>query len=615
VGAPGRALRAAWAYDEERHRCLNAEGRDYWHVYTAEILDRLGLTAEAVAPQSLLSAAELGRSSLVVLGPEPDEGWPASATRDLEAWVGDGGIVVGFATDGLDDLFGVRACVAVEQPSGVYSISGYLRLEDVPLTAGIRSAEHADQPLIIVSPVRPVTPVSAEAIAQFLRPDPQRPGSGVAARPTGNAVITQRAIGRGWAFYIGFDLPQTMWLIHQGRPIDADHDGDGYLRAMDARLIGENHPEVPYTDELHLLLQSMIGRQPMPLVHQVPPVEERVGDVLLYFGGDDEGQPHNQVAASDFMRSRGLPYHINAMPVGDGFALTGAEIERIEANGHEIALHYNFIDGFEHPTGFTEDDVRRQAAVFRGVFHRPSVCTVNHWCRWTGWSEPARWMMQEGQLADNSWLGPDADVLNPTNIIDFSFGSAFPRRRWDDWRSGNECLRFVQEPIAAYEVGYQGEETDFATLHRAVDLACSYHATWNLFYHPVYIATYPACRLAIDELLRYLGRKCITVCTMGPDELARWWLARGEARVRNVRERDGEVTFEAHCDYPGGFVVKVCLGDATECECTACGVAVEPKVVAELGGHWAYVPLQPGRSEIALTFGKPGHVTEPNGPC
>jgi len=601
VSAAGRALRAAWAYDELRHRRLNAEGRDYWHVYTAEILDRLGLSADAVAPQVLVSAAELERHSLVILGQVPDEGWPASAASDLEAWVSDGGILIGFATDGLDELFGVQASDVVEQPSGIYSIGGYLRLLNVPLTAGIHPEAHADQPLIIVSRVRAVTPASAEAVADFLAPDPARPGSGTAARPTAHAAVTQRAVGPGWAFYIGFDLPQTMWLIHQGRPIDADYDGDGYLRVMDARIIGENHPEVAYTDELHLLLQSMIGCQPIPLVHQIPPVGGEVADVLLYFGGDDEGDPNNQIVASDFMSERGLPYHINVMAVDGGFALGPSEIEHIESNGHELALHYNFIDGFAHPTGFTQDDVRQQAAVFRAVFGRPSVCSVNHWCRWTGWCEPARWMMQEGQLADNSWLGPDADVLNPTNIIDFSFGSAFPRRRWDDWRSGNECLRFVQEPIVAYEVGYQGEETDFATLHRAVDMALGYHATWSLFHHPVYIAQYPACRRAIDELLRYLEEKGVTACTMGNDELARWWLARGEARVCNVGVHDREVSFEAQCDYPGGFVVKLCLGDVGECECTVSGVSAYSKVIAEFGRHWAYIPLPPGRSEVRVT--------------
>jgi hypothetical protein len=339
----------------------------------------------------------------------------------------------------------------------------------------------------------------------------------------------------------------------------------------------------------------------MPLVQQIPPVGGRAADLLLYFGGDDEGQPHNQVAASAFMCDRGLPYHINAMAVDGRFALSRAEIERIEANGHELALHYNFIDGFQHPSGFTRDDVRKQAAVFHGVFGRPSVCSVNHWCRWTGWCEPARWMVAEGQLGDNSWMGAASELLNPTNTIDLSFGSMFPRRRWDDWRSGNECLRFVQEPIVAYEVGYQGEETDFATLHRAVDLARRYRATLNLFYHPVYIATYPACRRAIDELLRHLDETGTVTCTMGNDELARWWLARGEARLTTVTEHGDSITFEAHCDYPGGFTVKLCLGKATGCACTVSGAPANAEVVEEFGRRWAYLPLPTGRSEVRVS--------------
>lgn len=602
MGGRRRALRAAWAYDGQRHQRLNAAERNYWHAYTAEILDRLGLSAEAVAPADLLSAAALERYSLAILGQSPDEGWSDSARRDLEAWVRAGGILIGFATDGLDGLFGVTALEAIEQPAGPYSIGGFLRLRDLLVAAGIHSEAHADDPLIIVSPVRPAQAVAAEVVASFLRPDPRAPDSGAAARPTGRAVITQRSVGEGWAFYLGFDLAQTMWLLHQGRPVDADHDGDGYLRSIDARLIGPNHPEVAYSDELHLLLQAIIGLRPMPLVHQIPPVEGRVADLLLYIGGDDEGEPGNQVAASDFMRARGLPYHTNLMPVAGGFALTEAEIGRIEANGHELALHYNFVDGFEHPTGFAREDVRHQAELFGAAFGRPSVCSVNHWCRWTGWAEPARWMLNTGQLGDNSWMGAAGPGLNPTNTIDLSFGSAFPRRVWDDWRSGNECLRFVQEPIVAYEVGYTSEGTDFAMLHRAIDLAASYHATLNLFYHPVYIATCPACREAIVELGRYLEERGLVACAMGNDELARWWLARGEAGVSAVVASDAGVTFEARCDYPGGFVVKLCVPDTASVRCDVSGVAAEATLRRERGRSWAYVALPPGRSTVRLEW-------------
>ncbi len=598
-----RPLRVAWARDESLWRRLNAEERNYWHAYTEEILERMGLTADALEPEALAKPEVLARYSVVILGSAPAGGWPESAAHGFAEWVRQGGTRGGFATDGLDDVFGIEPREIVWQEPEVYSIAGYFHLLPGPLTAGIHPEEHADQPLIVISDIRPVTPVASKAVAEYLRAAPEHGGSGAHAKPTGHALATERALGQGWAFYLGFDVGQTMWLLHQGRPVDADHDGDGYLRSMDARLIAENHPEVAYADEIHVLLRCMVGRQPMPFIHEIPPLDGRPADVLLYFGGDDEGEPLHQVASSDFMASRGLPYHINLMPVEGRFAVDAAEIEHIEANGHELSLHYDFISGFAHPTGFAADDVHSQAAVFRATFGRPAVCSVTHWCRWTGGCEPARWMMDEGQLADGSWLGPAGSRLNPTNVIDLSFGSFFPRRLWDDWRCGNERLRFVQEPVTAYEVGYDGDRTDFAILHRAIAMARRDRATLCLFYHPVYLATYPACREAIDELLRVLAEERIVARAMGNDELARWWLARGDARIANASANDECVTFEARCDYPDGFVAKLCLGEATGCRCVVGDAEVEALVSDEPGGRWAFLTLPPGTSRVrnALT--------------
>jgi hypothetical protein len=597
-----RSLRAAWVHDERRHERLNAEGRNYWNAYTAEILSRLGVTADVLPPSALGQASRLAGYSLLFLGRMSAAELPSGAGSVLDEWVKAGGTLVAFAAEGLDELFGIRAEGWLDQPEGELGIAGYLRLAPVPLTTDIHADAFPDQPLIIVSPVRLVRATESEVVATLLRPDPEQPGKGRAAHATANAAISQRALGRGWAFYFAFDVAQTMWAIHQGKPVDADHDGDGYLRSMDARVIRENESTVGYTDELHFLLENMVGQQPMPLIHPIPPVDGEVADALFFIGGDDEGDPKHQVAASDFMRSRGLPYHINLMPVDGRFVVSREEIEHIEANGHELSLHYDFINEFQHPTGFTEDDVRKQAELFRKTFGRPAVCSVNHWCRWAGWAEPARWMRSVGQLGDNSWIGIPSPPLNPVNNIDLSFGTAFPRHVWDDWRHGNERLDFVQEHIVCYEIGYLGEETRFDVLHRAVDLAAKYRLTMDLFHHPVYLATYPACQKAIDELLRYTEERGMRPGFMGNDELARWWARRAEARIGEAQADGGRVAFRARCEYPGGFVAKVCLGPASAAACTVSGAPAEVRVISQFGRRWAYIPLPPGEHEVLLTL-------------
>jgi hypothetical protein len=75
--------------------------------------------------------------------------------------------------------------------------------------------------------------------------------------------------------------------------------------------------------------------------------------------------------------------------------------------------------------------VLTQARLFREAFGRDSVCGVNHCCRWTGWADPA-----------------------------LDEGGREPRRQ-----------QLFRLGIAAYEVGYEGEEFLPQQVHQALELA------------------------------------------------------------------------------------------------------------------------------------------------
>jgi hypothetical protein len=593
-------LLAAYLQDDARRASLNTQRRNYWSAYLPEIFDRLGVTAEAIAPPTLADPQALARFAVICLGDADARDLPDAALPNLERWVRLGGVLIAYNLSGADDIFGNETPRVVEQGEDEFRISGYLELARRRLTQGVHSPVHPRQHLLAISPLRPVRPKESVAIARYCAAGKRAPLNGAAATATDRALITARRLGRGWAFYFGFDFAQTMWCLHQGRPVEADHDGDGYLRCGDAIVIGDNDTEVAYSDELLFLLQSMIGRLPVPMVHRIPPQEGQVADLLLYFGGDDECMPEVQLPASEFMKSRGLPYHINIMPLKGRFAVSPAEFRALEANGHEPSLHYNFMDGFNHPTGFTQRQVLAQAALFRRHFGRAPVCTVNHWCRWTGWAEPARWMLAAGGQADNSHIHHGSPPLNPVNLIGFAFGTAFPYHFWDDWRAGNRRLPFLEEPIVAYEVGYGTDGTDLPSLRRALRLAAHYHLTMDFFYHPVYIARVEPCRRAIDEMLRYLEEQGLIAAFMGNDELARWWSARSQARIEAAGFEGDALRFEAECDYRGGFVVKAPIGSATVAECRCGRRLAQCRLVSEFGQNWALIPLDPGRHHLSL---------------
>lgn len=590
-------------WDEARRREANRSGRNYWHAYIWDILDRLGVTAVPIAPSALAKPGRLARFGSIILGGLGTNQPSPGAAKALDGWVRRGGTLVGLAPEGFDELFGIRPGPPVAQPDGEFAIAGYFELKRGQLSQRIHSPLCPEQRLIIISPIRPAKEEKAVELARFFWRHRSAPDEGARARDTGLAVATARRLGRGWAFYIGFDLAHTIWAIQQGRPIDADYDGDGYFRFGDAMVIGRNSLRVAYADELLLLLQNMLARGPVPMIHELPASKGAVPDALFYFGGDDECQAGVQLSASDFMKSRGLPYHINLMPLRGSFAIGRKEFRRIRANGHELSLHYNFMDGFAHPGPFAKKDVLKQSALFRKAFGCRPICSVNHWCRWTGWAEPAAWMLAAGGKADNSRINWPSPPLNPVNTLGFAFGTAFPYFFRDDWRRQNASIPFLQEPIVAYEIGYKGEEVDFDILHEAIGLAARYHMTMNIFCHPVYIQGNQACQRAIDELLRYLPAKKLKGVFMGNDELWRWWWQRSKARIRAAHMTEDRVSFRARCRYRAGFIVKVPLGRRTPARCMVDGKGAGFRLERWLGQNWAFVPLPAGEHEVAIELG------------
>jgi len=587
-----KQLRLAYLYDPDLHAAANGAGRNYWDVYIGEILDQLGLRAEAIARQTLEDAEHLSQYATLLIGNLPRCG--RAARDNLHEWVRGGGTLIAFATEGLHDLFGNRCVGRVRQPNDEFTCAATFALKPHPLAREIHSPLQPKQHLLIFSDALKVQSEESVELAQMF----DRRG-----RDMDCAAVTARRVGKGRAFYFAFSVPQTMWVLHQGRPIDRDYDGDHYLRRSDAIVIRPHSIEVAYADEILFLLQNMIGVQPHPFVHQLPPTPDgNVPDALFFWGGDDEGDIAGiQLRASNWMKERGLPYHINAMPRSDGkFGLSRADAQKIWANGHEISLHFNYIDNFPPGAGFTREDVLAQAAAYRQHFGADWVCSVNHWCRWTGWAEPAKWMREAGGKADNSFVHSSSPPSNPVNLLGFSFGTAFPFWFYDDWRNGNQRIDFLEEPITAYECGYVGkEETDFATVHKVIDVAARYHLTMNMFHHPIYIADYPACRLAIEEGLRYIKTRKIRALHVGNDELYRWWKARSEARVTEPRASASEIAFQATCDYPSGMIIKIPLGRRRAERATVNGKRARCVNERKFGQNWGMVVVR-GKGEVRV---------------
>ena len=281
--------------------------------------------------------------------------------------------------------------------------------------------------------------------------------------------------------------------------------------------------------------------------------------------------------------------------------------------GHEISLHFNYMDGFDPGGPFTEADVGEQVLLFEQTYGRLPVCTVNHCCRWCGWVEPARWMGAAGVRADNSRIHRGSPPLNPVNELAFGFGTAFPFWFCEDASGGDAGMAVLCQPITAYEVGYRSvisgssppeepDPTDFDRLRQVLDIALHYHLTVNMFYHPVYIARSPACRAAIDELLRLIEERGVNAAHMGNDALYDWWEARSRSLVTEWETEESGVRFIARCASPSGMVTQIPLEGAREAVARVDGEPVTAQTREEYGQRWLWLTVPEGEHHVQISW-------------
>jgi len=587
--------RIAFLSDDRARDERNAEQKNDWDAYIPELLDELGLRADPLAPDRLGDAAALAPFDTILLGRVAPGRLPDGAPSVLSDWVARGGTLVLFATAGLDDLAGITAHGALPPGADEFACTASFELASNDLTRDIHSPLAPQQKLLIFSETRLIEPSNAVELARLFD------GQGT---DTGRSAITMRTLGRGRVFHFAFHPPQTVWVLHQGRPVDRDYDGDNILRRSDAIVIRPHAIEVAYADELLLVLQNMIATRPHVFAHALPPdANGAIPDALFHWGGDDEGDSKGiQLFASNWMKAHGLPYHINAMPRADGtFGLSGNDAARILENGHELSIHFNFVDQFPPGSHFTREQLLDQDAAYERHFGRQWVCSVNHWTRWTGWTEPIRWMREAGGQADNTFVHCGSPPSNPTNRMGFSFGTAFPFWFYDDWTGKNARIDFLELPITAYECGYVGQESpDFEMIHKVVDTAAHYHQTMNMFFHPVYITNFPHCRAAIEAMLDYMEKKKIRPLHMGNDALCAWWRARSRITIRDVVVDDSALTFSYTCDHPTGWIAKIPVGRHSGLAARVSGADTSFLTESRFGRNWMLVALPKGQHSVAL---------------
>ena len=99
----GKSIAVAYVLDEKVHQQRNAECINYWPAYVEEILSHRMVKGEKLEPEDLENEDNLSRFSAIIVA---DGTFSPKAIDNLHDWVEGGGILIGSACKGLDDLFG-----------------------------------------------------------------------------------------------------------------------------------------------------------------------------------------------------------------------------------------------------------------------------------------------------------------------------------------------------------------------------------------------------------------------------------------------------------------------------------------------------------------------------
>ncbi|WJH33695.1 hypothetical protein N6H14_27370 [Paenibacillus sp. CC-CFT747] len=593
-----------YVYDDSLREEANRVGENYWYFYLEEMLDEMGMRAARLSRADLKEPSRIASLQYLFIG---DFILSVQEKTVLREWVEDGGTLIGFATSAADDLFHIEPVHRWKQADNPFTISAYY----------VFNAENeASDPFYGFRGA--MVPILSSEVIMLNRNENESFGRVLQVawrRQTPYEVIAHRSLGQGQTYYFGFNLPHTIWAIHQGRPVDQDYDGDGQYRVNDAVILSRSVGlDLPVADYWLLFLESILVQKPQPFIHQLPPMKDgSLPDMMFHIGGDDECSQGIQVESSDYFKDKGLPYQINLMPNREGkFAIGKEEYEAIKLNGHAPSLHFDFAIPFRH---FNEHDMKKQVDWYVEAFGEIPIATVNHCSTATGWAEHARWASALGIKGDNTRVHQFVPPDNGINLMGFGFGTCYPHFVYDDSKHDNKRLDFVNIPIVLFEprIFEESREQDLQRIRGALDRAAQFGWTLNIFIHPTYVVTprhTPFCWPAVDEILRYVEENKYQVVLHSTNQVCEWWFDRAASSTKlesvngTLGQKGSSVSFSAKASHADGVFVKFPLpsGLPIQTAYTIEGQNRTAYVKQQNGITWVFCHVPQGEHQVTLKF-------------
>lgn len=508
--------------------------------YIHEILAHAGICYTPLTMDEVENALPALRL-LVTVG---ETSLPDSTQELLAHWVEAGGawLAIG-GTAGVPALFGVE-----EEPatfagwgSGMGTLGeGYLQVvrpKHPVLT-------HVPMPLHFFNGV-PVLAKEAEVLACVL--DAHQ-------RQTPRAGVVGRSVGRGQCLLIAPDVTGTVVRIQQGVGVTRDGvsapDGtapicDDMLKSSDGAVLDwwfDRQPVegVPgFSAFLHPVAdiwREMVVRAILALAHAqgvVLPLlwlYPRNLPALAHLSHDTDGNdPVLAEKMLSVLREAGIQSTWCVIPPGYPEEI----IERIRANGHELAMHF---DAVEEDTAWNEGAFYEQWRTLKRLFGGEAPITnKNHYLRWEGDSEFFEWCARRGIQVDQSKGG------SRTGEAGFNFGTCHPYFPLD--LQGN-VIDVLELPTLSQDLNVFAPDAVLEPLLNAVE---RHHGVLHLLFHPAHVAK-PGVAETILKALRSVQQRGVEWWTAR--RINEWERARRQVQWGECRVEGDTVTVHVRSDVP-----------------------------------------------------------------
>lgn len=394
-------------------------------------------------------------------------------------------------------------------------------------------------------------------------------------QPTGEDignVLLEYAIGQGTFYRWAVDIPATVAQMQQGvAPILNDGaaapDGsaplnEGILKADDSFVMnweldrlatetGQPYFAHPYADlwrEIMIthLIQAVVQRRlTLPFIGYWPDGIDHVAMI------SHDSDLNSEAAAETTLRL------LNEQGIRSCWCMiepgySEPMYKKIQADGHELAFHYN---GLAEDSGlWGRDEFHRQFNWLKdAVQNGPVVSNKNHYTRMEGWGELFVWCEETGIQADQT-RGP-----SKRGNVGFLFGTCHPYFPIAWWNEQNRLYNVLEIGFLTQDINI-GEWADMSVVVPFLEQVIRVQGVAHFLFHQHHLHFNSNAALAFQVVVDEAKKRGFPFWTSA--EINHWERTRRKAIVRGL-DAGGKPIWDdkSMCEIPTGLVVWVPLLD------------------------------------------------------